>query len=345
MYKLFRSFVFILKPESAHKLIFFLLKNPLFRYFLKIFYGSQKYDIIINKRGLKFNNIVGLAAGMDKDSEVVKGMSLLGFGFIEVGTVTPKAQPGNPQPRLKRLISDRALLNRMGFNNNGVKAMKQKLISIRNSNSKLAQIGVNIGKNKNTPIEDSYLDYIYSFTALYELADYFVINVSSPNTPNLRKLQESRFLERILKELQEINKIKAGNKALFVKIAPDLNENQIEEIIKLAEKYNLTGIVATNTTVSRENLSEGSLKIAKEFGKGGLSGLPLRKRSTEVIKFIRSKNKELFIIGVGGIFNCDDMKEKLEAGADAIQIYTSFIYEGPGIVRRLKRCYYNKLKK
>lgn len=344
MYKLFRKLVFLLNPESAHKLVFSLLKNPLFRIIFKILYGTKRYDIVIDKKGMKLNNIIGLAAGMDKDSEVIKGMASVGFGFIEIGTVTPKAQPGNPKPRLKRLIADNALLNRMGFNNNGVEEMKQKLISIKNLRWKLPQIGVNIGKNKITPLEDAYLDYIYSFKELYDFADYFVINVSSPNTPNLRKLQEKKFLERIIKELQEINKAKAGNKSLFVKIAPDLTNTQIEEIIELAEQYNLTGIVATNTTISRGKLSEISLNVSKEFGSGGMSGAPLAGRSTEVIKFIRSKNKNLFIIGVGGVFNCKDMKDKLEAGADVIQIYTSFIYEGPEIVKRLKKCYFLKLR-
>jgi len=342
MYKLFRKLVFMLNPETAHKFVFYLLKNPLSRAIFKLLYGTKKFDLKVNRNQIIFKNIIGLAAGMDKDAEVIKGMSAIGFGFVEVGTVTPKGQLGNPKPRLKRLIKDNALLNRMGFNNYGVEEMKKQLESIKKQRDKLSQIGINIGKNKNTPLEEAHNDYIICFSELYDYADYFVINVSSPNTPNLRKLQEKKFLEKILKELQTINNRKGGKKFLFVKIAPDLTNSQIDEIIELVDKYKLTGIVATNTTISRDNLKHNSIKIAETFGDGGLSGFPLKDWSTEVIKYIRNKNKDIIIIGVGGIFSCKDMFEKIEAGADVIQIYTSFIYEGPNIVKKLKKCYYTK---
>ncbi len=283
-------------------------------------------------------NILGLAAGMDKDAEVVRSLSDIGFGFIEVGTITPLPQAGNTKPRLVRLIDDNALINRMGFNNQGADAMLKRLQKLKKNNKNIATIGVNIGKNKVTPLENAYKDYLISFEKLYSVADYFVVNVSSPNTPNLRKLQNKNYLDKILSVLQQKNDELGGSKHLFVKIAPDLSDEQILDVINLVKKHKLTGIVATNTTISRKGLSQKSNKISDNFGQGGLSGKPLSSRSTEVIRFIRKNADDIFIIGVGGIFTCEDAIEKIQAGANAIQIFTSFVYEGPGIIRKLNNC-------
>ena len=335
MYSIFKSLLFKMQPETAHKFVFGILKMPFTGFFFRLFKSN---NVVVSFNGFKLQSRVGLAAGMDKDAEVVKSLSDIGFGFIEVGTVTPLPQPGNPKPRLVRLVDDYALINRMGFNNQGADAMLKRLAKLRRKHKNIATIGVNIGKNKVTPLDEAYKDYLISFEKLYSVADYFVVNVSSPNTPNLRKLQDKDHLDKILQVLQHKNNELGGNKPLFVKIAPDLSNDQILDVINLVKKHKLTGIVATNTTISREGLSQKSMKISDNFGAGGLSGKPLTKRSTEIIRFIRKNADDIFIIGVGGIFTCEDAIEKIRAGANAVQIFTSFVYKGPGIVKNLNNC-------
>ncbi len=334
--KLIRPILFSFEPEKAHKLTLSLLKLPISTSILKAISSKDKYNSTFEKRGFKVKNIIGLAAGLDKDGEIIKQLEAIGFGFIEVGTVTPEAQPGNKGKRLQRLVEEKALINRMGFNNEGAEKMKKRLEKY--TKKKGTTIGINLGKNKKTPLEEAHKDYLKSFKILYDSGDYFVINVSSPNTPNLRELQEKTHLEKIIENLVKYNKNKS-NKSIFVKIAPELDEKSIDSVIELVKKYNLTGIIATNTTINRKILSEKSQAEIKEFEQGGISGKPLREKSNEIIKYIRKKaGDDIVIIGVGGIFSCSDIKEKLEAGADVVQIYTSFIYEGPGIVKKLKKC-------
>ncbi len=332
--KIIKKILFKFTPEKAHNITFKLLKLPFVNFFLKILFSYQSQYLKFNKKNLKTSNPIGLAAGLDKEGELIKQFGNIGFGFVEIGTVTPKAQPGNPKPRLFRLIKDSALINRMGFNNNGAYEMKNNLKRIKNK--KNTTIGINIGKNKNTSLEEAHNDYLKSFKILFNYADYFAINVSSPNTPNLRELQEKKYLEKIFSVIQiENNKYKYP-KPLFIKIAPDLKFYQIDEIIDLINKYKLTGIIATNTTIERNNLLTNK-KYIEQIGDGGLSGKPLKNKSTEIIKYINSKSKDIIIIGVGGIFSFNDVKEKIEAGADLIQIYTSFIYEGPALVKKIKK--------
>ncbi len=329
-----RKFLFKFQPETAHKITFTLLKLPLANLGLKLFYSFKSDKLEFNRNNFSVSNRIGLAAGLDKDAEVVKQLTSIGFGFIEVGTVTPLPQPGNPTPRLFRLPKNNALINRMGFNNNGIVEMQKKL----RKNKSSATIGINLGKNKATPLDEAYTDYTKGFNQLYEYGDYFVINVSSPNTPNLRELQEKSFLDKILFEVQRENIQKTKFKPVFLKIAPDLTFSQIDEIIELVIKHKLAGIIATNTTIERKKLNYSETHI-NNIGAGGLSGKPMKQKSTEIIKYIKSKTGEkLIIIGVGGISSCKDAIEKLKAGADVIQIYTSFIYEGPAIVKRIKKC-------
>ena len=283
--------------------------------------------------GLKFPNPVGLAAGFDKDAKLFDELACFGFGFIEIGTLTPKAQPGNPVPRLFRLPDDKALINRMGFNNNGVEAAAKRL----EKRKPTLIVGGNIGKNKITPNEDAVKDYEIAFKALYTFVDYFVVNVSSPNTPNLRALQEKEPLTALLKHVSNLNKETGAPKPILLKIAPDLNEPQLDDIIEIVKDSKIDGIIATNTTIDRTKLKTREDAIEK-IGAGGLSGAPLTKRSTEVIRYIvqQSSNK-IPIIGVGGIASVEDALEKLEAGASLVQVYTGFIYEGPSIVKRINR--------
>ena len=281
--------------------------------------------------GLTFRNPIGLAAGFDKDARFYNELGNLGFGFIEVGTVTPKPQTGNSKPRLFRLVKDEALINRMGFNNMGLEAMIQRL---RSKKSDLI-IGGNIGKNKVTPNEEAVSDYLTSFRALHPFVDYFVVNVSSPNTPDLRELQDKEPLTALLSALMEENEAQPATKPILLKIAPDLNESQLDDIIDIVSGLGIDGIVATNTTIAREPLTIDAEKIAA-IGNGGLSGKPVRQRSTEVIRYIHSRtNGSIPIIAVGGIFTAADAREKLEAGASLVQVYTGFIYEGPGMVKRI----------
>lgn len=288
--------------------------------------------------GLRFKNPVGLGAGFDKNALYLKELAALGFGFVEIGTVTPLPQPGNDKPRLFRLPKDKALINRMGFNNNGVKAVKEQLIHWNNSlikeKSKLI-VGGNIGKNKITANEDAWKDYEKCFKELFEQVDYFVVNVSSPNTPGLRELQEKNALKKILSHLQSINHSQTIQKPLLLKIAPDLTTPQLDDIIELAFEVQLAGLVTTNTTISRSNLKTSHEQVEK-IGAGGLSGAPLKELSTDVTRYIttHSQNK-IPVIASGGIFDATDAKEKFSAGAKLIQVWTGFIYEGPSIVKKI----------
>lgn len=281
--------------------------------------------------GIKFQNPVGLAAGFDKDAKWFNELACLGFGFVEIGTATPWPQSGNERPRLFRLIKDEAIVNRMGFNNAGARAIADNL---RTRNEKII-IGGNIGKNKMTANENALDDYVFCFEALYDAVDYFVVNVSSPNTPGLRELQDKAPLTHILTELMARSAQRPKQKPILLKIAPDLAEEQLDDIIELVKQTKIAGVVATNTTTSRSALRSSGEEV-KRCGAGGLSGKPLAQRSTEVIRYIASRsNKSFSIIGVGGIHSANDALEKLKAGADLVQLYTGFIYEGPGLVRRI----------
>jgi dihydroorotate dehydrogenase len=300
----------------------------------------------VNAFGLQFPNIVGLGAGFDKNALYLQELETLGFGSVEVGTVTPLPQPGNDEPRLFRLPLDKALINRMGFNNHGAKAVAQRLRSWRTSPGQQQNtpgrmiIGGNIGKNKVTPNENAWQDYETCFRELFDCVDYFVVNVSSPNTPGLRELQEKASLHKILTQLQGINlelsqQLKTAPRPLLLKIAPDLTNEQIDDVIDLALEIKLDGLVATNTTISRENLLTTQVQLEK-IGTGGLSGEPLKIRSTQVVRYISQKAKgKIPIIASGGIFTAEDVKEKLSAGATLVQVWTGFIYEGPGIVKKI----------
>ena len=278
--------------------------------------------------GLKFKNPVGLAAGFDKNAEYIADMAKFGFGFIEIGTVTPKPQPGNDKPRMFRLVDDSALINRMGFNNQGADVAAGRLKHLKDREGVI--IGGNIGKNKITPNEDAVNDYVYCFEALYDYVDYFVVNVSSPNTPGLRDLQEKEPLMHILNTLQSLNQTKAKVKPLLLKIAPDLTDSQLDDIVEIVTETQIAGVIATNTTISREGLRSDP-KLVNEAG--GVSGKPLTSRSTEVIRYLSEKSGKAFpIIGVGGIHSAQDAIEKLDAGASLVQVYTGFIYEGPALV-------------
>ena len=295
--------------------------------------------------GLRFRNMVGLGAGFDKNALYLRELETLGFGFVEVGTVTPQPQPGNDQPRLFRLPMDKALINRMGFNNDGVKLVAQRLrdwkkIASTDKNRAQMIIGGNIGKNKITPNEDAWKDYEICFRELFDCVDYFVVNVSSPNTPGLRELQEKASLRKILSNLQAINsslsnQLQIAPRPLLLKIAPDLSKEQIDDVIDLALEIQLDGLVATNTTVDRTNLKTPSAELEK-IGAGGLSGEPLKERSTELMLYITKKSKGAFpMIASGGVFNAADAREKLACGAWLVQVWTGFIYEGPGIVKKI----------
>lgn len=296
---------------------------------------------------LNFKNPVGLGAGFDKNAKYLRELETLGFGFVEIGTVTPLPQAGNDKPRLFRLPKDQALINRMGFNNDGVKVIAERLrqwsmVNGQSENSRLTThdsrliIGGNIGKNKITPNEDAWKDYEICFKELHPYVDYFVVNVSSPNTPGLRELQEKESLRKILRHLQMINNGKAIAKPILLKIAPDLTKEQLDDVTDLALEIKLDGLVATNTTIDREGL-EHDLRIGT-LETGGLSGKPLKKRSTEIVKYIFEKTKgEIPIIASGGIFTGSDAKEKLDAGASLVQVWTGFIYEGPSIVKNICR--------
>lgn len=288
--------------------------------------------------GLTFPNPVGMAAGFDKNAELVSELSDLGFGFVEIGTVTPRPQAGNPRPRLFRLKADGGLINRMGFNNKGAGPAAGRLRHFAsNRNGRKVIIGGNIGKNKDTPNDDALSDYLAGFRDLFDAVDYFVVNVSSPNTPGLRDLQERAPLTQLLTALQTENRRRPVSKPILLKIAPDLTNGQLDDIIAIVADTGIAGVIATNTTISRAALVTDAA-VVTDMGAGGVSGRPLRERATEVIRYLHQQSGGAFpIIGVGGIFSANDAIEKLNAGASLIQVYTSFIYEGPGLARQINR--------
>ena len=334
MYKfLIRPFLFLFDPEEVHHFTFstlkILFKIPLMGYFAKLIFQVNDKKLEKKLFGITFKNPVGLAAGFDKNAVLFDEFENYGFGFVEIGTVTPRPQDGNPKKRLFRLVEDEAIINRMGFNNDGVEAIVERL---KKRNSEII-IGGNIGKNKLTPNENAIEDYLICFKALFDVVDYFVVNVSSPNTPNLRALQDKEPLTKLLNSLQEENNKEQNPKPILLKIAPDLTDEQLLDIIDIVKATEIAGVVATNTTISRDNLLSN-----KKEETGGLSGKPVAKRSTEVIRFLAEKSNKAFpIIGVGGIYSASDAKEKLDAGADLIQLYSGFIYEGPYLVKMINK--------
>lgn len=337
MYKLIRSFLFLFDPEKIHcttaKLIRLSLSIPGGKSIWTKLFRVQDERLKKTLFGIDFDNPVGLAAGFDKNASMYDDLAYCGFGFIEVGTVTPKGQLGNEKPRLFRLKQDSAIINRMGFNNDGVESAVENL---KKRKTRII-IGGNIGKNKVTPNEDATSDYVKTFNALFDYVDYFVVNVSSPNTPNLRELQEKKPLTELLRTLQELNSKKSKRKPILLKIAPDLTDSQLDDIIEIVADVSLDGIIATNTTISRDGLKTSDERI-QEIGAGGLSGKPVGARSTEVIKYLSTKSNKAFpIIGVGGIHSAEDALEKLDAGADLVQLYTGFIYEGPKLVKDINK--------
>lgn len=336
MYKvLVRPFLFLFDPEAIHHFTFGFLRTagkiPGAKSIQRSLFSLDNPKLERTLFGLKFKNPVGLAAGFDKDARLIDELASFGFGFIEIGTLTPKAQPGNEKPRLFRLPKDQALINRMGFNNGGAAAAVEQLRK-RKSN---VIVGGNIGKNKVTPNEQAIDDYTACFEALYPYVDYFVVNVSSPNTPGLRELQEKEPLTKLLKTVKDLSSSKEKPKPVLLKIAPDLTEGQLNDIVEILKATKTDGIIATNTTISRSNLQTEKSEV-DAIGAGGLSGKPVAVRSTEVISYLRKHLGPGFpIIGVGGIMSEQDALDKLNAGADLVQIYTGFIYEGPGFVKRI----------
>ena len=334
MYKLIKPLLFQFDPEIIHYVVTGALRrvNRIWgvKSFLKNLYQLEDQQLAREVFGLKFKNPLGLAAGFDKNASMIEELAQFGFGFIEIGTVTPLPQPGNEKPRMFRLPQDDALINRMGFNNQGVDVVAARL---KQADRKGLIIGGNIGKNKLTPNEDAVSDYIKCFDRLFDVVDYFVVNVSSPNTPGLRELQEKEPLKHILNTLQQRNNKNQVSRPILLKIAPDLTNSQLDDIIEIVMETKIAGVIATNTTISRDDLLS-SENLKKESG--GLSGKPLTARSTEVIRYLSEhSNKSFVIIGVGGIHSPEDAIEKIKAGASLIQLYTGFIYEGPGLVKRI----------
>lgn len=335
MYSIIRNILFRIDAEKVHYMVMNTMNRAYsiapVRGILRSVFVSKKRGLERTLWGITFPNPVGLAAGFDKDAKFTDALACLGFGFIEIGTLTPRPQCGNPKPRLFRLPADQALINRMGFNNDGVAAAVERL---RKRNEKVI-IGGNIGKNKDTPNEDATGDYEKCFLALYDVVDYFVVNVSSPNTPGLRALQDKEPLSQLLGRLQNMNREKGGKKPLLLKIAPDLTNEQLDDIIDIVRITGIDGVVSSNTTISREGLNTPK-ETVDSLGAGGLSGAPLRNRATEVIRYLHVNSKGAFpIIASGGIFTAEDAREKLSAGASLVQVYTGFIYEGPGIARNI----------
>ncbi len=344
MYSIIRSLLFLFNPEKAHyvtaKVIRFCLGIPGMKSVWRKLFCLEDANLEKKVFGIKFKNPVGLGAGFDKDAKMFQDLDYCGFGFIEIGTLTPIGQPGNEKPRLFRLPDDKAIINRMGFNNEGVVAAAERL---RNRSGQII-IGGNIGKNKATANEDALQDYLICFHELYEVVDYFVVNVSSPNTPNLRALQEKEPLMNLLSALMKENALKPKQKPVLLKIAPDLTNEQLDDIIEIVQATKIDGVIATNTTISRDNLKTKSDRV-EEIGMGGLSGVPVKERSTEVIRYLAQKSNKAFpIIGIGGIHSAQDALEKLEAGADLIQLYTGFIYEGPKLIKEINQAILKKLK-
>ncbi len=366
MYKIIRSILFMFDAEKVHHFsmnaLRILCSIPFIKKITTNLFKSHEFTNVepstfnFKLFNLSFKNPVGLAAGFDKNAKYLNELEALGFGFVEIGTVTPLPQGGNPTPRLFRLPKDKALINRMGFNNEGVNVITQRLkawklaagnwqlakenlqieTQLPTANCKLI-IGGNIGKNKITPNETAWKDYEICFNALHDYVDYFVVNVSSPNTPGLRELQEKEPLKKILTHLQNLNKNFAQQKPILLKIAPDLTQTQIDDVIDLAQEINLDGLVAANTTIDRSNLITTNAEL-ETIGIGGISGLPLKNKCTEMVKYISQKtNGKIPIIASGGIFNGADAKEKLDAGACLVQVWTGFVYEGPAIVKKITK--------
>ncbi len=333
MYKsIIRPILFSFDPEKVHYFTFSMIraasKIPFFPSIFRGMYNVKDPRLERKLFGLTFPNPVGLAAGFDKDARLYNELSNFGFGFIEIGTITPKPQDGNPKKRLFRLREDSGIINRMGFNNGGLELAIERL-----KKNKGVLIGGNIGKNKVTPNEEAVNDYTACFEALFDYVDYFVVNVSSPNTPNLRALQDKEPLTKLLQTLQDLNAEKPARKPILLKIAPDLTDDQLLDIIDIVITTQIDGVIATNTTVSRDGLTS---KNKSEVG--GLSGKPLTNRSTEVIRFLAEKSNKAFpIIGVGGIHSASDALEKIEAGADLVQLYTGFVYEGPNLITSINK--------
>lgn len=334
---LIKPLLFLMSPEKAHYFatawLTFFSNIPGGTALLRALFEVKNKKLERHLFGLTFKNPVGLAAGFDKDARWFNELANLGFGFIEIGTLTPKGQIGNPKPRLFRITEDEGLINRMGFNNLGAEDAIQRL---KNRKTTII-IGGNIGKNTATANEDALADYLFNFNTLHNYVDYFVVNVSCPNVKDLTKLQDTPFLLNLLGELKKINQAKAKPKPILLKIAPDLNNSQLDEVIEIVAQTKIDGIIATNTTTSRENLKTPTTKI-EAIANGGLSGKALKERSTEVIRYLAEKSNKAFpIIGVGGIHSAADAMEKIEAGADLVQIYTGFIYEGPGLIKAINK--------
>ena len=341
MYKLLRNILFLFEAEKVHYFsmnsLKMICKVPIFNSLVKFIYCSRG-NHAIEAFGLQFQNSVGLAAGFDKNAKYLHELKSLGFGFVEIGTVTPLPQMGNSKPRLFRLTKDRALLNRMGFNNDGVEVVSQRLQSWRKSQKKGTDkfiIGGNIGKNKVTENENAWMDYLICFKQLYSIVDYFAINISSPNTPGLRDLQNKESLKKILTPLVNYKKEQDEKRPILLKIAPDLSQEELDEIIDVTVEFELNGLIISNTTIRREGLITGRDKI-ENLGSGGISGNPLKKGSNEMIRYVSKKvNGKFDIMGSGGIFNSDDANEKINCGAKLVQVWTGFIYEGPMIVKNI----------
>ncbi len=342
MYKLLiRPILFLFDPEVVHHFTFsairILFKIPGISSLVRGFYQINDKRLERELFGLKFNNPVGLAAGFDKNAVLYNELANFGFGFIEIGTVTPKGQEGNPKKRLFRLKSDKGIINRMGFNNDGLEAAIKQL---KNNKGKVI-IGGNIGKNTNTAPKNYTKDYLECFKALHPYVDYFVLNVSCPNVSSHAKLNDKDYLEELISEVQKANRSFEKQKPILLKIAPDLNKKQLDEIIELVATTKIQGVIASNTSISRSGL-KASKEVLEEIGNGGLSGQPIKDKSTEVIKYLADKSNNAFpIIGVGGIHSAKDAIEKIEAGADLVQLYTGFIYEGPKLVKEINKALLN----
>ena len=338
LYKsLIKPLLFNLDPEKAHhistRLFKIILSIPILSHIIRSYFHYDHESLSKTVFGLHFKNPVGLAAGFDKDGKYYKTMSALGFGFIEIGTVTPVGQEGNPKPRMFRLPKDSGLINRMGFNNEGVDAMVERL---KNRKKSTLIIGGNIGKNKLTPNEKAIDDYEICFHKLYPYVDYFVVNVSSPNTPDLRSLQDKEPLTKLLSHIVSLRKEKDKYKPVLLKIAPDLSDGQIDDVLDILKAQNIDGIIASNTTISRADLKTSEPRISK-IGNGGLSGKPLQARALHVVKYIRQKSPSIPIIGVGGISESKHASLMLNAGADLVQVYSGMVYQGPSFIKRIKK--------
>jgi|TARA_B100001057_G_scaffold483804_1_gene561039 dihydroorotate dehydrogenase len=333
MYKLLiRPIFFIFNPEFIHNislsLVNFLYFIPGIKFISKKVFCFEDDKLSFELENIKFKNKIGLAAGFDKNGKHLDVLETFGFGHVEVGTVTPKPQSGNEKPRLFRLSDDRALLNRMGFNNDGVEAVIKRLKKYKGK----MVIGANIGKNKITSNEKAVDDYLFCFKKLRDYVDYFTINISSPNTPDLRELQSKSNLNILISQIQSENR-KKSKIPVFIKIAPDLDIGEVEDIIKVCENHEINGIIATNTTISRDSIKN---KKINQMGDGGISGRPISSKSNKIISYIK-KSSRLKIIGVGGVFDINDFHNKIDSGADLVQVYTGWIYEGPGMIKRINK--------